>query len=257
MAASVTDDEAIREKAMALIVPGKEKQTYFAIVGVHEVSSPSGIRQLLGKNGIRVMVHASCRVEAMLVVADNIVKNTVTSDYPTITYKDIYGTDPTSLGGWGTIGLWCDFYKMDDQVKQLEVHRRCNVDYTDPIREAVVRLIERMPDKKENRKFVVIDSLSNNEFSSIRIVELFNTFEDHMIVHASCKLDAYLNIADNILAISPSETYMNIFGEVPTEERVTYLRHNWCEIYEIECNTEQWELRGCGRTIKASRSCEI
>lgn len=125
------------------------------------------------------------------------------------------------------------------------------------IRDAVVRLIDETPDKKEGRMYVALDQGSDFDMSSFRIDQLFEDDQECLIVHASCELAAYLVLADKIVEKTSTSThpatYEDFFGETP-EGSVEYLSIMWCTLHEIGRDDEvHWFPIVSGRSTKRAR----
>lgn len=121
MTATKTDDEKIRDKVESLVERGPEECLFFTFI-IERAGSSLGLKKYIQKNDddyeMTLIVHASSESEAVLVTADNIVKNTATSDYP-VTYRDIFGETPNDLDGMELEGVCFEFFDVS-KVKHLE-----------------------------------------------------------------------------------------------------------------------------------------
>lgn len=121
MTTAKTNDETIRDNVESLVERGTEECLFFT--GVSAIRSHPGLDEYFEETKsndcyMTLMVHASSKSEAVMVVADNIVKNTAASEYP-VTYRDIFGETPNDLDGTELEGIWCEFYDVS-KAKHLK-----------------------------------------------------------------------------------------------------------------------------------------
>lgn len=123
------------------------------------------------------------------------------------------------------------------------------------IREAVVRLIDQEPDKKEGRVYIAFPEHENADF----IITDYLGDMEYFVVHASCELEAFLAVADNIVNSTSGDpmAYGDIFGDRPTERSIRSSSGGWCHLMEMNRETEKHlYLNGSGRSTKRARETE-